>query len=239
MTASTGAPCKVREHVSRFFPHRKLDVLRWKRVPIQEALPGFEILRLAPNKNELGWLFFSNGASTVRTSHGNRYEFFVISPIDDPIHIETLSMVAAFAADPDYAIYPGKILEIGRSWIQGSNLDHLLVSLPYPFGPGLEQCGQGSLSVQILWLQPISSAEVKFAEKNGLEALECEFERQKIDYVAISRPSVVSTLLTNMVRTYPAAVALTLMLTGIGTIESSDHLTLGLVSATPAIRFRV
>lgn len=178
-------------HLARFFPSRSLVAIRWKQPPLMKDLGRFEVLRLSPDTAGSGWLFFSNGASQVKSRFGVRYEFFILSPEDDPIHIETLTMFASFSADPNIEILPAKIVEIGRPWMGSSNLDHLLVSLPYPYGPQLEKCGDGESAVRVLWLLPIAASEAKFAREHGVESLERKFEEQRINYMAVSRPSVI------------------------------------------------
>lgn len=179
--------CNIREHFSRFFPKRQIDGFLWNQPPLKDICKDFEIVRVSPDKIADGWLFVTNGASIIKKEHGEKYEFLIISPKDEPIHIETLSMFVSFYANPNYEVLPGKIIDIGRPWMLGSNLDHLLVSLPYPYGPTLEHCGE----VRILWLQPISQSEKIFADRFGLDALEQKFEDEKVNYMAANRESVV------------------------------------------------
>lgn len=37
----------------------------------------------------------------------------------------------------------GQTVPIGEPWLPGSTCDHLLISLPYPFGPDLQTCHVG------------------------------------------------------------------------------------------------
>jgi hypothetical protein len=51
------------------------------------------------------------------------------------------TMVAYYhATSGDYRLDHGHTVPIGRPWIRGSSCDHLLLSLPYPWGPELETC---------------------------------------------------------------------------------------------------
>jgi len=45
--------------------------------------------------------------------------------------------------------------------------------------------------VRFLWLVPVTKEEVEFKKRNGLEALENEFEKKTLDYVNPLRESVV------------------------------------------------
>ena len=73
----------------------------------------------------------------------------------------------------------------------GSSCDHMLVSLPYPFGPDLQACHVGDLHVEVLWLLPITQAEREFKAASGQEALEQRFDEAALRYWDIRRASVV------------------------------------------------
>jgi hypothetical protein len=49
-----------------------------------------------------------------------------------------LALVAYFHADPRYRLDVGRTMAIGRPWPGRGVSRHLLVALPYPFGPTLE-----------------------------------------------------------------------------------------------------
>ncbi|MFI1994451.1 suppressor of fused domain protein [Actinoplanes sp. NPDC020271] len=109
-------------------------------------------------------------------THG--LEFVLAAPTsDDEIHVETLTMIAYYhATGGDYALDHGHTVPIGRPWLPGSPCDHLLVSLPYPWGPELEHCDVPGGHARVLWLLPITGAEKRFRHSDGLEALEQRFE---------------------------------------------------------------
>jgi len=85
----------------------------------------------------------------------------------------------------------GHTLPIGEPWLPGSRCDHLLVCLPYPFGPGLQTSHIGDRHVEFLWLLPISEAERDLKVSSGLEALESRFEETGLQYWQVDRASVV------------------------------------------------
>ena len=85
----------------------------------------------------------------------------------------------------------GDTVPIGEPWLPGSVCDHLLVSLPYPYGPGLQTCHVGDLHVDVLWLLPITLAERDFKATQGREALEQRFEDASLHYWDARRESVV------------------------------------------------
>ena len=86
-------------------------------------------------------------------------------------------MTAFYQAGPSSpSVSVGHTVPIGEGWFDGSPLDVLLVSLPYLWGPQLEHCQLSGRHIQVLWLIPISAAELVFQQTNGTEALEQRFE---------------------------------------------------------------
>jgi hypothetical protein len=67
----------------------------------------------------------------------------------------------------------------------------MLVSLPYPFGPELQQCHVGDRHVDFLWLLPITGDERAFKATHGQEALEARFEERGLLYWEVERESMV------------------------------------------------
>src|SRR5919106_2061901 len=80
---------------------------------------------------------------------------------------------------------------IGAPWLDDSACDHLLVSVPYPYGPDLEVCAWQRGHARLLWLLPITEAERDYRATNGLEALEARFDEHAIEFWDPRRPSVV------------------------------------------------
>ncbi|WP_145227079.1 suppressor of fused domain protein [Rudaeicoccus suwonensis] len=72
----------------------------------------------------------------------------------------------------------------------GSRCDHLLVSLPYAFGPAFEVAHVGDRHVDFLWLIPITEAERRLKMSEGLEALEWRFDEVGLRYWQTDRSSV-------------------------------------------------
>lgn len=152
------------EHLRRVFPDSDVYVLPPAAGPIHDLVPALRILSLAPPEG--GRLYSTAGLPGV--------EFLLHAPAaDDPVHVETLTMAAYYhATGGDHTLGLGHTVPIGRPWVAGSACDHLLVSLPYPWGPELEAGGP----VRMLWLLPITAAEKAFRHAEGLEALEQRLE---------------------------------------------------------------
>jgi len=85
----------------------------------------------------------------------------------------------------------GHIVTIGHPWAEDSRCDHLLMSLPYPFGPGLEWLKIDALTIQFLWALPITLTEASFLKRNGVEEIERRFDSAKLKYWDARRQSVV------------------------------------------------
>ena len=177
----------VRKHIEQFWPDRIQEEFRWRLGPVEDLIPEFRVRRVAPSVPSDPWLYLTVVVSSVGTEG---LEFVLMSPVESPRHVETLAMVASFIADPRSSVSLGQTLNVGRPWIEGSDADHLLVSLPYPFGPSLEKCTVGQEVVTVLWLLPIHQEEARFAHERGVEALEQLFDAEGIDFLDPSRSSV-------------------------------------------------
>jgi hypothetical protein len=186
---STSEQFGVREHLERFWPDRAQEDFAWALGPVEERIPGFRVRRIAPASPGEPWVYVTVGASVVQDGDG--MEFFILSPAESPRHVETLAMVATFHADPANRLSAGSTIRVGRPWLDGSSADHLLVSLPYPYGPALEHCDAADRHVQILWLVPVTAAEARLVQEHGAEALEELLERSNVDVIAPTRRSLV------------------------------------------------
>jgi hypothetical protein len=181
---------RLAESLRCFFPGSVVETQAFDRGPIGTRIPGFNILVVNPRVAAEGWRYFSNGARSVGV-HGERCEYLLEAPFRDDVHLETLSMVANFHAKQRYGgVYLGRILDIGKPWIEGSSCDHLLVSMPHTLGPDLEYI-PGAPPVRILWLLPITKREADYARSEGVGALEQIFEQAAIDTLAPTRKSAV------------------------------------------------
>lgn len=103
--------------------------------------------------------------------------------------IELLAMVVYYHATEHLDL--NHTLPIGRAWLPGSFCDHLLVSLPYPFGPRLERISGRLRGARALWLLPITASEQAYAKANGIEALEVRFDEAAINPLDPTRGPVV------------------------------------------------
>ncbi|HYQ62452.1 suppressor of fused domain protein [Actinophytocola sp.] len=179
----------VRRHYSDFRSGRKHKDFEWTAGPMAGHLPEFRIRRIEPKKRSDPWVYATVGAWQA-TDGADSKEFFLLSPAQTPEQVETLVMVAYFHADPKHRLKIGSTVNIGRPWMGDAQADHLLVSLPYPYGPILEHCDADGTHIQVLWLVPITASEAAYRRAHGLEALEQLLENDGVDMISPRRPSL-------------------------------------------------
>jgi suppressor of fused protein SUFU len=177
----------LEEHVRRFFAGRTIDVFTWRAGPIREQNPHFRVLRVSPETTTDVWTYVSVGGWAA-TDEDFGMEFLICTPSTQDRAVELLAMTVFYNREGTLDI--GHTLPIGEPWLPGSKCDHLLVSLPYPFGPDLQTCHVGDRHVEFLWLLPISEAERDLKISSGLEALESRFDEVGLKYWQIDRASV-------------------------------------------------
>jgi hypothetical protein len=181
----------VEQHAKRFFREHAIH-FHSATGPVTQRLPGFRVMVVEPGPKTGLWTYLTIGAHQVR--HGEHgHEFFVLAPAADDAHVELLAMLAHYHASPRAQDWLdlGHTVPIGRPWLPGSACDHILLSLPYPFGNELEQCSDTRGHIQILWLLPITRAERDFKAAHGLEALEQRFEAVGLRYWEPQRDSII------------------------------------------------
>jgi suppressor of fused protein SUFU len=177
----------LENHVRHFFAGHEVANCAWATGPTPQTLPGFRVLSVAPGPKSRLWVYVSIGA--WEASSDSELEFLICAPDESPSQVELLAMAAYYHQQEGLGV--GHTVPIGRPWLPGSALDHLLVSRPYPFGEALEVCDLGEHHVHFLWLLPITLLEKEFALQNGLEALEQRFEKGALRYWRADRGTLV------------------------------------------------
>ena len=180
---------RLHAHIHAFFSGHETTRLTWKKGPIGDVLPEFHVLRVAPGPKTNLWTYVSIGAWEVDRDTSGGLEFFVVGNEENERYVEALAMTAFY----HQAHHLGKshTFPIGEPWWPDSPLDHLLLSLPYIFGPEFEVCSLPDRHIHFLWLLPITQAEREFKAANGLDALEERFEQSGIEYWNPLRTSLV------------------------------------------------
>lgn len=178
---------ELARHYSKFFG-TSYNVYRWEKGPVNEIGPDFSVLEFPSIPTRGGWIYCTSCMALASDSHG--IELFMIAPVQDHQNIELLTVVAHFHRTAT-RLKCGDTVDFGTSWGGANKCDCGLISLPYLFGPPLENLEIASKNIRILWLLPITRAEREYKIKFGLEALEAKFEDPKFNYLNQARKSVV------------------------------------------------
>lgn len=179
------------DHLERHFPDRSHAVIAPVRAGVEERLPGFRVLRVAPDEDGESWLYATCGAAGSRPAGEDGAEYVLFAPAQDPVIVEMLAALATVDADAPEGLGVGSILALGRPWIGQSWARHLLVLPPYPFGPGFEVYRDGERRTVVLWLVPILAVEAEYVREHGYKALEQVFETRETNVADPARTSVV------------------------------------------------
>jgi hypothetical protein len=180
---------RVRQHIQAFFSGHGYEEHVWTLGPAVERFPNLRIAELSPGPRANLWVYVTVGAWDVNLDSGSCLEFLITAPEQDLRHVELLTMTVYYHQTRTLGL--GHTFPIGEPWLPGSLCDHMLVSLPYPFGPELEICNLEDGHVHLLWLLPITAKERTFKAENGQEELERRFDEAGIQFANPFRTSVV------------------------------------------------
>ena len=181
-------------HLRGFFAGHRVDVREPPDDRVLERIPGFRIAAVRRGPVFGRRVYVSLGCRDAVRTEEHGLEFVLVAPDDSERHLLWLTMAAYYHANPDdlgFRLDLGHTVPIGEPWSPGSPCDHLLVSLPYPFGRELEACAWEGGHARLLWLLPITEAERDLATAEGLEALEQRFDDAALEYWDPGRASVV------------------------------------------------
>jgi len=179
------------QHLHRYFNGHRSEIKRssrgtaWNRVEDEE----FHVVEFAPGPRSDRWTYVSVGSGTVQPERGRRIEFVLCARESSERHVEIVELTAFYHVN-GRTLDVGHTFPIGQPWLPGGTLDHLLVALPYPFGPVLEHFTSGRHRAQLLWLVPITRSESELRHEKGLDALESRLESSGIDYTDPLRTDV-------------------------------------------------
>jgi hypothetical protein len=183
---------QIRRHYDAYWGAARIEEVHWTPGPIATRLPQLHIAKIAPSIEGEAWTLATIGMSEVDTDHNHGIELVAMASDPGAAVMFNLGMLAYYHAGPqENRLDHGHSVPIGQGWVDGSALDHVLISLPYPWGPKLELCQIGNRLVRVLWALPIHDAELQLKATKGLEALEQRLEAASIDPLDPRRPSVV------------------------------------------------
>jgi hypothetical protein len=191
----TFAQRAVKRHIVEFFDPRMVGEVA-APARSQERVPGYTTFLVEPpGGNASPYVYVTAGCwdQVHADGDGHGSEFVLITRDHTPANVLRLAMTAFYHCAPDASqrLGVGHTVPCGEPWVPGAAADHLLVSVPYPFGPSFEVCAWQGGHARLLWLLPITKAERDYKAANGLEALEAKFESASIDYTDPNRPSFV------------------------------------------------
>ncbi len=179
----------LHDHVNAMWPGHDKSLLRVDEHPITDTVPSFRVACIHPQNDQEPWVYLSLGGFELDRDPTCGLEWMLLARESSSEHASTLALVASLHSQGP--LRQGSVIDLHEKRIAGGELRHLLVTLPYPYGPQLERCQAGLFSVRILWLLPITEAEFDLLKQEGTEALESRFEQAGIDFLDPCRASVV------------------------------------------------
>ncbi|MER5355666.1 suppressor of fused domain protein [Kitasatospora sp. NPDC002551] len=190
--ARTPAVEAVESHVRAFFEGHCVKAV--EADPGPEAGPaGLRVLVVGPGPRGDGWAYVTAGCSAATASqagNGVGLEFVMTAHVRDRRFVDVVAAIARYHR-AGHRLGPEHSLPIGEPWVPGSACDHVLISLPYLHGPGLEHCPVPGGHARILWALPVTAAEIGFRRRFGHDALERRFDEAAIVPTDPFRASVV------------------------------------------------
>ena len=176
-----------RKHLENYFVGHASAEHQWPLGPAVSDLPWLRVVEFAPGPKASGWIYATIGAYEARPERP--IEFLLATDRSAPRFIELLTMTAWYHFKEGLDL--GHTFAIGQPWLPSSACDHMLVSLPYPFGPVLEVCPLSTGDLHYYWLLPITRSESEFKIREGQQALEERFDADGIRFWDPGRASVV------------------------------------------------
>ena len=178
------------EHLERFFPDRTHAVIAPVRADVQDLLPGFRVLRVAPGASAEPWVYATCGAAQAAGADGEGAEYVLLAPSADAALAEMLAALAKVNAGAEQGLGVGSVIALRRPWLPASFANHLVVLPPYAFEPGFELLEEDGRRTVVLWLVPVTAAEAQFARERGYEQLAAVFEQRSVNVASPRRASV-------------------------------------------------
>lgn len=178
-------------HIDSYWSLHEKELLPHDLGPLSAQLPQFRIARIPPNSPTEPWVHLTIGAWELTAPSHTGAEFLLLAAEANPQHLDTLARVVRHHAVPSQRLSVGAIVPLGRGVIDGSALDHALVTLPYPYNVNLEYVAADDFAIRVHWLVPITADEAAFAARSGVEALEERLQAAAIDFLDPMRHAVV------------------------------------------------
>ena len=183
----------ILRHLEMFWSADRIDEVHWTPGHVGDRLPNLHIAKISPESKRDRWTFATVGAWYGTRDSNHNLEFLAVAKSEAASVMWDLALVAYYQAGPGAnRLDVGHTIPIGQGWVDGSPLDHVLITLPYLWGTKMENLVTDGRHIRLLWVQPIHAIEAEFRHKHGLEALESRFEEKRIDVLDPFRRPVVS-----------------------------------------------
>lgn len=177
--------------IDRLWQVNHKELLAWEAPGVREGMPFFRVACIHPANHGEPFVYLSCGAWEATADRGLGQEFFLLAAHPSEEHVDTVGTVALAHLAARGLLDLGEVLPLGRPWLPGSGADHLLVTLPYPYGPNLERVPlTDTFALAFRWLVPITAAEAALARAEGAEAVERRLEAARADFLDPRRASV-------------------------------------------------
>lgn len=177
-------------HVESYFD----DVAKkriWDAKNSARLSPDFCSLEIPPNGELNFYSYVSNGIGSLLSVGQSNREYVISSPFATEEHVELMNMIGSAVKARGQYFTLGEVIPIGRPWIYSAVADHLLVSLPYPYGPLLEEADEVTNGLRVSWLLPIFKCEADYINEFGVDELEKKFESEALDFLDVNRRPVI------------------------------------------------
>lgn len=152
-----------------------------------KEIPNFSILEFPPTHNRKHWIYATKGMSCFRAE---KIELHLFSKRQDVDLIKLLTVIAYYHYSSKDKIGLNHTVNFGQGWQLSSICTFGLISLPYPYGPDLENFEYCGVIIKCYWLIPITLQERNFKIENGIDSLENMFEKSNVDLLDPFRKSI-------------------------------------------------
>lgn len=160
----------------------------WDKGPIEKLPSMFRVLEFGPSESRDMWTYATCGMSSLDKI--SPVELHIFSSKKDETIIELLTVITFYHHNTSI-LNLGHTVNFGKPWQDNSKCEFGLISLPYLDGPELENLVLPDRAVKCYWLVPITREEMEYKKRNGMEALEEQFEKTPFNYIDPNRKSVV------------------------------------------------
>jgi hypothetical protein len=180
---------EIIDHYTKIW-ESEFNIYLWDKGPIEKLPYNYRVLEFAPNNTREMWIYatccMSNPEDKIPI------ELHIFSSKQDVELVELLTIVTYYHHNTSQ-LNLNHTINFGKSWQNKSECKYGLISLPYLYGPNLENyyrsdCNKTS---KFYWLIPVTKKEVNFKKKFGVEALEQKFDIVQLNYLDPLRSSVI------------------------------------------------